>query len=92
MEHRKRTQPFGYPTLGCTFRNPEGKRAAWELIEGAGLKGYQKGSAKFSEKHCNFIVNVGQATADDVEALGNLAVKKVKEKFGVELVWELKKV
>ncbi len=72
------------PSCGSVFRNPDGKNA-WKLISDAGLRGFQKGGAKFSEKHSNFIVNVGGAKKEDVEYLIRLAREKVAEKFSVDL-------
>lgn len=100
MEHRKYTQPLGGGSAGCTFRNisksealrigtPKGITSAGYLIDAVGLKNYQIGGAKFSEKHANFIVNVGGAKASDVENLINLAKKKVKERFGLDLKEEI---
>ena len=57
-----------------------------------GLRGYRIGDAEFSPKHCNFIMNVGNATAQDIEALGELARTRVREKFGIELEWEIKRI
>ena len=87
-QHRKENQIVG-ATCGSTFKNPEGQKA-WELIDKVGLRGYSVGGAKFSEKHCNFIVNTGKATATDIENLIKLAQEKVFEKFGIKLQLEIK--
>ena len=87
-QHRKENQIIG-ATCGSTFKNPDGQKA-WELIDKAGLRGYSIGGAKFSEKHCNFIINTGNATATDIENLIKLAQDKVLEKFDVKLQLEIK--
>ncbi len=84
IKKRKLAQPIEMPSCGSVFRNPDGKNA-WKLISDAGLRGFQKGGAKFSEKHSNFIVNVGGAKKEDVEYLIRLAREKVAEKFSVDL-------
>jgi UDP-N-acetylmuramate dehydrogenase len=84
LEQRKNTQPIGLPSCGSVFRNPKPLFAA-KLIEDAGLKGFQIGGAQVSEKHSNFIINVGNATAKDVEELIALIISKVEEKFAVRL-------
>lgn len=86
---REETQPVRSRTSGSTFKNPEGYKA-WELIDKAGLRGFKVGSAEVSEKHCNFFINTGGATAEDVEKLGEIVIDKVKEKFGITLEWEVK--
>lgn len=86
---RKAKQPLNLPSAGSTFKRPEGYYAG-KLIEDAGLKGAKIGDAKVSEKHCGFIVNTGNATANDIIALINLVKKQVKERFGVELQPEVK--
>ena len=63
---------------------------AWELIDKAGCRGLEIGGAKMSEKHCNFMINTGNATAKDLEKLGNMVRAKVKDHSGVELKWEIK--
>jgi UDP-N-acetylmuramate dehydrogenase len=84
LEKRKITQPIGLPSCGSVFRNPKPLFAA-KLIEDAGLKGFQIGGAQISEKHSNFIINMGNATAKDVENLIAMIISTVKTKFGVEL-------
>ena len=90
-QKRESTQPVKDLTSGSTFKNPPGHRA-WELIEAAGLRGYRIGGAKFSEKHCNFMINLGGATAKDLEDLGEYAREQVYKKFSVELEWEIERV
>ncbi|MDR1983007.1 MAG: UDP-N-acetylmuramate dehydrogenase [Holosporaceae bacterium] len=85
---RKDTQPLDQKSCGSTFKNPDGQKA-WELIEAAGCRGMKLRGAKVSEKHCNFIVNEGDATADDIENLGELVAKKVFETSGINLEWEI---
>lgn len=85
---RKQRQPAG-PSVGSTFRNPEGYHAG-ELIDKAGLKGTMIGGAKISEQHGNFIINTGNASAADIKQLIDLMRRKVKEKFDVDLVEEVR--
>src|SRR4030042_1469713 len=85
---RKMHQPSG-PTVGSTFKNPKGDYAG-RLVEECGLKGKRIGGAKISEKHANFIINEGTATAADVKALIDLMKKCVKEKFGIDLEEEVR--
>ncbi len=87
LEQRNRTQPTSQPSCGSVFRNPLGDHAA-RLIETAGLKGYCIGGARVSEKHANFIVNTGTATAADIEALIAHVARMVTDRHGVELVRE----
>lgn len=89
LARRKRTQPLGLPSCGSVFRNPPGDYAA-RLIEDAGLKGFSIGGAEVSAKHANFIINRGDATAADVEALIEYVRDKVREVHGVELVHEVR--
>lgn len=88
LHRRKATQPIEMPNAGCVFKNPEGDSAG-RLVEAAGLKGAQVGDAEVSTKHANFIVNRGQATAQDILALIRLVGKTVAEKFGVTLELEV---
>jgi UDP-N-acetylmuramate dehydrogenase len=86
---RKASQPSGYPNSGSMFRNPPGDYAG-RLIEAAGLKGSKMGHAKIAERHGNFIVNLGGATAEDVRRLMELARAEVKKQFGIELEPEVR--
>lgn len=85
---RIKTQPLDFPSIGSIFKNPKGFFAA-ELIEKCGLKGKKIGDVKISEKHANFIINLGKGKASDVVKLINLIKKKVKEKFMVNLEEEI---
>lgn len=89
LRYRKDTQPLTMPNAGCAFKNPK-PDAAGQLIEAAGLKGFRIGDAQVSEKHANFIVNRGDASADDVVKLIAQVRRMVKEKAGVKLELELK--
>jgi UDP-N-acetylmuramate dehydrogenase len=89
LERRKTTQPLGLPSCGSVFRNPPGDFAA-RLIEAAGLKGHRIGGAAVSEKHANFIINTGDATATDIEELIELVRRTVHEVHGIELVHEVR--
>jgi UDP-N-acetylmuramate dehydrogenase len=89
LERRKRTQPLGLPSCGSVFRNPPGDHAA-RLIEDAGLKGFSIGGAEVSEKHANFIINTGNATATDIEELIEHVRQSVIEAHGIELVHEVR--
>ena len=88
---RAETQPITEKTSGSTFANPEGKKA-WELIDQAGLRGMRIGDAVISEKHCNFMINQGNANASDMEQLGEFVKNKVKDHSGIELKWEIKRI
>ena len=104
MKYRELHQPVRELSCGSTFRNPLGRSStidkrdsdhslkAWKLIDDAGLRGMRVGGAEISTKHPNFMINTGNATAKNLEDLGTLVIKKVKEKSGVELVWEIKRV
>ena len=87
LKKRKASQPIGR-TCGSTFKNPEGMKA-WELIQNAGCRGMRCGGAVVSEKHCNFIINDQDASAEDIENLGDQVAQKVYESSGVELEWEV---
>lgn len=91
VEQRESTQPVRSKTGGSTFKNPSGHKA-WQLIDAAGCRGLKRGEAQVSEMHCNFLINTGEATATDIEALGEEVRARVKAKFGVELEWEIKRV
>jgi len=90
-ESREATQPIKSRTGGSTFKNPQGHKA-WQLIDAAGCRGLVVGDAQVSELHCNFLINRGQATAKDIEALGETVRKRVKENSGVTLDWEIKRI
>ncbi|MGH9897103.1 MAG: UDP-N-acetylmuramate dehydrogenase, partial [bacterium] len=91
VTRRKKSQPAGYPNSGSMFRNPPGDFAG-RLIEAAGLKGKRIGQAEISERHANFIVNLGGAKADEVRELMEMARAEVKRQFGMELVPEVRLV
>jgi len=88
---REETQPTRARTGGSTFRNPAGARA-WELIDAAGARGLTRGGAQISEKHCNFMLNTGDATAADLEGLGEEVRRRVHAASGVVLDWEIKRI
>jgi UDP-N-acetylmuramate dehydrogenase len=88
---REASQPPRVRTGGSTFRNPPGD-SAWELIDKAGCRGLKHGGAMVSEKHCNFLINTGMATAADLEALGEEVRRRVAETTGVTLEWEIRRV
>jgi UDP-N-acetylmuramate dehydrogenase len=85
---REATQPIRARTGGSTFRNPEGQKA-WALIDAAGCRGMRLGAAQVSEKHCNFLLNLGGATAADIEGLGEAVRARVLAHCGVDLHWEI---
>ena len=89
LSMRAETQPQGVRTGGSTFANPDGGKA-WQAIDKAGCRGLQIGDASMSDKHCNFMINQGQATARDLEALGEEVRAKVRESSGIDLRWEIK--
>ncbi|MCM8557565.1 UDP-N-acetylmuramate dehydrogenase [Sphingomicrobium sediminis] len=91
QEARENSQPVRTKTGGSTFKNPEGGKA-WEQVDAAGCRGLKKGGAMVSEKHCNFLINTGDATSADIEDLGDEVREKVKQHSGVELEWEIKRV
>ena len=88
---REASQPLRSRTGGSTFKNPPGHKA-WELIDAAGCRGLTIGGAQVSEKHTNFLLNIGGATAADIEALGEEVRRRVLEHSGVELEWEIRRV
>ncbi len=90
-EAREATQPIKSRTGGSTFKNPEGHKA-WQLIDAAGCRGLVVGDAQVSELHCNFLINRGNATAHDIETLGETVRQRVKETSGVTLDWEIKRI
>ena len=89
--NREASQPIRAKTGGSTFKNPPGHKA-WALVDEAGARGLSIGGAQVSEKHTNFLINTGSATAAELEALGEEVRRRVREKFGVELEWEIKRV
>jgi UDP-N-acetylmuramate dehydrogenase len=88
---REESQPVRARTGGSTFRNPDGMKA-WELIDAAGCRGLTLGGASVSEKHTNFLINNGNATAADIEALGEEVRRRVKAATGVTLEWEIRRI
>ena len=88
---REATQPVRARTGGSTFRNPPDMKA-WELIDDAGCRGLVRGGAQVSEKHCNFLLNTGGATASDLEGLGEEVRRRVHAMSGVTLDWEIKRI
>ena len=90
-QYRLQSQPYNERTAGSTFKNPEGLKA-WELIKKAGCCGLVYNGAKVSEKHCNFLINTGTASASDLENLGEIVVEKVKETTSITLEWEVKRI
>jgi len=89
--NREASQPIKSKTGGSTFKNPPGHKA-WQLIDEAGCRGLKLGGAQVSEKHTNFLINTGDASAADLEALGEEVRRRVKEKSGITLEWEIKRV
>ena len=90
-ERREKTQPIREKTGGSTFKNPEG-HSSWKLVDDAGWRGKPFGGAKFSELHSNFMINFADATASDIEGLGEAVRADVKDKFGVDLQWEIRRI
>lgn len=88
---REESQPLRSKTGGSTFKNPPGHKA-WALIDAAGCRGLRIGDAQVSEKHCNFLLNLGAATSADIEALGEEVRARVKATSGIELEWEIQRV
>jgi len=88
---REASQPLRSRTGGSTFKNP-GEKKAWQLVDEAGCRGLTIGGAQVSEKHCNFLLNLGDATSADIESLGEEVRRRVKAKSGVELEWEIQRV
>lgn len=94
---RETTQPIRDKTGGSTFANPDppgtpNQRSSWKLIDAAGMRGHRRGGAQVSELHCNFLINTGDATAADIEGLGEEVRAAVKAHSGVELRWEIKRI
>jgi UDP-N-acetylmuramate dehydrogenase len=88
---REASQPLRSKTGGSTFKNPDGHRA-WQLVDEAGCRGLTLGGAQVSEKHTNFLINTGDATSADIEALGEEVRRRVKQASGVTLQWEIQRV
>lgn len=88
---RAESQPLGTRTGGSTFKNPEGMNA-WKLVDQAGCRGLRIGDAQVSEKHCNFLINHGAATAQELEELGETVRARVKQETGVNLEWEIRRI
>ena len=94
-QDRERSQPVRARTGGSTFRNPQphfSTHKAWELIDAAGCRGLTRGGAQVSEKHCNFMINTGTATAADLEGLGEEVRRRVLAATGVRLEWEIRRI
>jgi UDP-N-acetylmuramate dehydrogenase len=91
QKHRETAQPIREKTGGSTFKNPPG-HSAWKLVDAAGCRGLKVGGAQVSEMHCNFLINTGDATAADIEGLGDEVRRRVKETSGVDLHWEIKRI
>jgi len=93
---REDSQPIREKTGGSTFKNPDqeqsGGRGAWKVIDDAGGRGFRVGGAQMSEKHCNFMINTGDAGAADLEDLGEAIIAMVKQTQGVDLHWEIKRI
>ena len=89
QHHRETVQPVKEKTGGSTFKNPQG-HSSWKLVDEAGLRGFRVGGAQMSEMHCNFMINTGDATASDLESLGEYVRAQVLEKTGIMLEWEIK--
>lgn len=90
-ETRESSQPTKARTGGSTFKNPEG-HSSWKLIDAAGCRGLRIGNAQVSEQHCNFLINLGDATAHDMEALGETVRRRVREHSGISLRWEIRRM
>jgi UDP-N-acetylmuramate dehydrogenase len=91
QNHRESAQPIREKTGGSTFKNPPGN-SAWKLIDAAGCRGLRLGGAQVSEMHCNFLINTGDASAHDIETLGETVRERVKQTSGIELHWEIKRI
>ena len=103
IEQRNLTQPVKVRTAGSTFRNPLGRSStlngdepddmkAWKLIDDAGMRGFRIGDAQISQKHSNFMINIGTATASDIETLGETVREKVFKNSGIWLEWEIERI
>jgi UDP-N-acetylmuramate dehydrogenase len=87
---REASQPKNR-TCGSTFKNPPGN-SAWKVIDAAGCRGLTVGGAQVSDLHCNFLLNLGSATATDIETLGETIRERVKQNSGIDLEWEIKRI
>ena len=90
-DKRESTQPVRARTGGSTFKNPPGQ-SAWELVDRAGCRGLARGSARVSERHANFLINEGGATAAEIEGLGNDVIERVRALTGITMEWEIKRI
>ncbi len=88
---REASQPLRSRTGGSTFKNPDGRKA-WQLVDQAGCRGLRIGDAQVSEKHCNFLLNLGNASSAEIEELGEEVRRRVQDKSGVTLEWEIQRV
>lgn len=88
---REASQPLRSKTGGSTFKNPDGQKA-WQLVDAAGCRGLKLGGAQVSEKHTNFLINTGDATSADIEALGDEVRRRVRDQSGIDLQWEIQRV
>jgi UDP-N-acetylmuramate dehydrogenase len=91
QQHRETAQPIREKTGGSTFKNPPG-HSAWKLVDAAGCRGLRVGGAQVSEMHCNFLINTGDATAHDIETLGETVRARVLAQSGIDLHWEIKRI
>jgi UDP-N-acetylmuramate dehydrogenase len=91
LARREASQPIHTKTGGSTFKNPTDIKA-WELIDKVGGRGLMVGDAQFSPKHCNFLINTGNATAADIETLGETVRQRVLDQFGITLQWEIMRI
>jgi UDP-N-acetylmuramate dehydrogenase len=91
QQHRETAQPIREKTGGSTFKNPPG-HSSWKLIDAAGMRGFRVGGAQVSLMHCNFLINTGDASAHDIETLGETVRERVKAQSGIDLHWEIKRI
>jgi len=95
MDHiaqaREESQPLRSRTGGSTFKNPPGHKA-WALVDAAGCRGLRRGDAQVSEKHCNFLLNLGNASSSDIEELGEEVRRRVQDKTNITLEWEIQRI
>ena len=93
---REESQPIREKTGGSTFKNPDpvqsGGRGAWQVVDAIGGRGLTIGGAQMSEKHCNFMINTGEATASDLETLGETLRRRALEQEGITLDWEIRRI